>query len=453
MDLAPPAPAAVADPRQPEAPRTAPRPLPPKGLAVPGVPGVGAASAPPPILPGEHFAAALGFFTCGALGLAAVAPDLAQGFFFMPRVVAVVHLFVLGWIVLSIFGALCQFLPVAVGRPMRWLRLAHASFGIHVVGVALFVTALATGNHALLHAGACLLGASFTLFALNLGATLGAVRERSLTWWALAGATVFMVVTPVYGVVLALNLHGDVNLGASRFVEVATHAHVALCGFVLLVIVGVAHRLLPMFLLSHGADERPAWAATGLLFTGATLLAIPVASTTRVVMAGVLIAGGVVAFLAQAALFFRHRKRRGVDPGMWLAGMGLLGLLGALLLAPFALVRGLADMHLLVTYFAVLLGAVSLFVAGHYYKIVPFLVWYHRFGPLVGKRKVPKVAELYSERVALANGALLVLGWLGVVAAVYFGIGALLRVAALTFAMGAALEAIVIARIAQRRPA
>src|SRR5690606_24337737 len=103
--------------------------------------------------------------------------------------------------------------------------------------------------------------------------TLASVRERPLTWWALAGATLFLVVTPLYGVLLQLDLAD--GLGVHRFHAIAVHAHVAVIGVVMLVIVGVAHRLIPMFLLSHGANERPAWTAVVLLFAAATLLALP----------------------------------------------------------------------------------------------------------------------------------------------------------------------------------
>src|SRR5688572_26779770 len=81
--------------------------------------GLGSANAPPFRLPGEHFAAALTFWGVGALGLIRVAPDLAQGLFPLPRVIAVTHLFTLGWITTSILGALYQFLPVALRVPIR----------------------------------------------------------------------------------------------------------------------------------------------------------------------------------------------------------------------------------------------------------------------------------------------------------------------------------------------
>lgn len=407
--------------------------------------------APPLELPGEHFAAALIFVAAGAFGLVAAAPELAVGAFFTPKVIATVHLFTLGWIMLSIFGALCQFLPVAIGRRLRWHGLAHATFVLQVIGAGAFVLGLVQGWRGVVLGGAVALSGAFGLFALNLGVTLASVRERSLTWWALAGATVFLVITPLFGVLLELNAIS--GLGTHRFHVVAVHAHVAIIGVVLLVIVGVAHRLIPMFLLSHGASERPAWVAVALLTAGAALLALPVGGLAGDAVGGALAAGGVLAFVAQSALFFRHRKRRALDPGMKIAAAGLLGIVAAMVLAPVALSRGIADLRLLTTYFVVLLGAISLFVAGHYYKIVPFLVWYHRFGPLIGTRKVPKVSELYSEKAAQVGGLLLVGGYVGLAVGTYAGSMPLARGAAIVFAIGVLTELVIIADIARRRPA
>lgn len=421
-------------------------------VAAPAPAALSPSSAPSPWLPGVHFAGALAFFASACVGLALVAPDLARGSFSLPRVVAVVHLFVLGWIIPSIFGALCQFLPVAVGQQLKWPRLAYTSFAAHALGLALFVYALVSTSRPLLYWGAGLLSFSFAAFTLNLVASLLAAKERTLTYWALLGSSLFLLATPAYGVALAMNLFGDTLLG-QRFTTVAIHAHVALVGIVLLVMVGVAHRLLPMFLLSHGAKERAGWVSVGLLFAGALLLALPAPWEWRVLVGALLSAAGVVAFLIQSLAFFHHRKRKVIDPGMLLAAAGLVGLLVALLLAPWALTRGTSAPQLLVTYFAVLLGAISLFVAGHYFKIVPFIVWYHRFGPLVGLQKVPKVAELYSERAASIVGGLLIIGWLGVAAAIFSGSPWTLRIAALIFLAGAWGETVIIVRIAQRRAA
>jgi hypothetical protein len=137
---------------------------------------------------------------------------------------------------------------------------------------------------------------------------------------------------------------------------------------------------------------------------------------------------------------------------MRLVAAGLVGLAGTLVAAPFALAAGLANPQLLVIYHLLLIGAVSLFVAGHYYKIVPFLIWYHRFGPLVGLRPVPRVHELYSGPVASVVVALLVAGWIGLVAGVALASPVVVRTSAFVFAAGTVVEAVAMASIARRRP-
>jgi hypothetical protein len=42
----------------------------------------------------------------------------------------------------------------------------------------------------------------------------------------------------------------------------------------------------------------------------------------------------------------------------------------------------------------IFLGYITFIINGHLYKIVPFLVWYQRFSPLIGKQKVPMLADM-----------------------------------------------------------
>jgi len=274
-----------------------------------------------------------------------------------------------------------------------------------------------------------------------------------VTFWALALADLFLVATLTLGALLAWNLHSGAVLGAARFEWLAVHIHVALAGWVLMVMVGVAHRLLPMFLLSHGASERPAQLAIGMLALGSSLLIAPLGSQGRVV-GGACIALGVAAFLIQAASFYRHRRRRAVDPGMKLALGGLAWLGVTVVVAPFALGQGFAEPRLLAAYvFLAIVAAISTFIAGHYYKIVPFLVWYHRFGPLVGERPVPKVAELFSARVAGGTVALSTLGTSVMLAGLALASAGVVRAGAIAFAAAVVAEAAQMVLVARRRPA
>jgi len=414
--------------------------------------GLAASKAPPFLLPGEHFAAALAFLVLGTIGATVIAPEIAAGAFPSPRVVAVTHLFTLGWITTSIMGALYQFLPVALGEPIRSARAAHAGFWLYVPGVAAFVAGLLAGSATLMAAGVIPLAAGVLVFVGNLGATLRRAARRDLTWWALAGADLYLLVTLVLGLALAGNLRGG-YLGGSRLLAVGTHLHVALGGWVLLVMVGVAHRLLPMFLLSHGAGDRYARAAVALLGAGAGVLAVghhgpPIVSLW---LPAILLGSGLIAFLLQAGSFYRHRHRPTLDPGMRLAAAALGVLAVGVALAGPAMLTG-GRLHLATTYVLVLILGLSLFVAAHYYKIIPFLVWYHRFGPLAGKRKVPSVSELFSARQATAAGALLVLGTLTLAAAAALGAPVGARTGAVLLSAGAAIEAGQMLALARRAP-
>lgn len=414
--------------------------------------GLAAAKAPPFRLPGEHFTAAIVFLVLGAIGLTWIAPDLAAGAYPQAAVVGVTHLFTLGWITTSIMGALYQFLPVALGEPIRSIPAAHLTFALYAPGVAAFVTGMVLNRTPLMLIGAAPLGTGILMFAVNLGATLWRATARDLTWWALASADLFLVVTLVLGLALAGNLHWG-YLGAARPVALGTHLHIALFGWVLLVVVGVAHRLLPMFLLSHGAGEHFAKAAVGLLAAGAATLAVghhgpPLVSRW---LPALCFGGGLVALLLQARAFYSHRHRPALDPGMRSAALALGVLAVALVLAGVFLLIAPSPRAATVYVLALVLG-ISLFVAALYYKIVPFLVWFHRFGPLAGKRKVSRVSDLYSARVAGTAGALLLLGLLLLLAGVIAAQVAIARGGALVLTVGVAIEAIQMLALARRTP-
>lgn len=415
---------------------------------------LGVTAPPPPFrLPGEHFAAALVFLALGSVGLVVVAPELAVGAYPSVRVIGVTHLFTLGWITTSIMGALYQFVPVALGRSIRSVRLAHWTFAIYGAGLSLFVGGLLVGRTAAALVGALALAVGVGLFLTNLGATLARAPGRDVTWWALAGAAFFLLLTLIVGLALATNLWSGF-LGEHRFLALGVHLHLALGGWVGLVIVGVGHRLLPMFLLSHGVGEAPVRWAVGLIASGAGALAMFHHASEPLSRWGpaLLMGAGLACFLVQAARLYRNRVRRSLDPGMRLAAVALALLAVGLVLAGPVVVGG-ADPRLATAYVAVIVGGVSLFVAAHYYKIVPFLVWYHRFGPLAGRGPVPRVSELYHAPTAYGAAVLLTLGVVGVVSGVLLGHGTVVRTAAGVLTAGVGLEALQMLGLARRRPA
>src|SRR5215831_16685748 len=353
-------------------------------------------------LAGEHFAAATLYLLAGSVGLVWIAPELAAGNYLSPHVAGVTHLFTLGWLTTTIFGALYQLLPMALGAPIRWPRLGHVSFWTFAPGAGLLACGVAASSKMLHHAGIGLVGIGVIIAVTNIGATLLRARARDVTWAAIAIAITYLSSTLVLGIALLHNMHTAFMAGA-RVRVLATHLHVAIVGWALIMIVAVAHRLLPMFLLAHGADSRWTRRALVLLAAGIPLLAIGINAQIPFASWGavVLLEAGLGCFIYQATSIYRARVRKGIEVGMHFAAAGLGFPFVAALIGPTVLWLGPSAMRLATAYVLLgLLGGIVLFVVGFFYKIVPLLAWVGRYGGKGSSPGAPTIAQMFSSRVA-----------------------------------------------------
>jgi hypothetical protein len=176
---------------------------------------------------------------------------------------------------------------------------------------------------------------------------------------------------------------------------------------------GVSHRLLPMFLLSHGGDTRWTKRSLALLTAGVVLLVVGLTlrQPAATWAAAALLEAGVGCFVWQALAFHRARVRRQIDVGMRYAGTALGFLVLSALLGAAVLVGGPEYRRLATAYVLVgLLGGIILYVVGFFYKIVPLLAWTVRYRDRMGTGTAPTVAQTFSARVAQVQLALMALG-------------------------------------------
>lgn len=398
----------------------------------------------------EHFSAATLYLIAAAVGLVWIAPELAAGAYLSPHVAGVTHLVTLGWLTTTIFGALYQLLPVALGTPIRWPRLGHASFWTFAPGAGVFACGVAENSTLLHHAGLVLVTTGIVLAMVNIVAALHRSRTRDVTWVAIALAVTFLSATLGLGAVLLHNLHTDF-LAAARVRVLVTHLHVAIIGWALLMMVGVSHRLLPMFLLAHNPDRRWTKPAVALLAAGVPALAIGLNTRFSAArwLAVVLLELGVACFLRQAYGFYRARVRKQLDVGMRFVGAALGFLLLAALLGPGVLVLGPAAPRLAMAYVLLgLLGGIVLFIVGFFYKIVPLLAWTVRYRDRMGKSAVPTVADMYSARVALVQLAVMPAAVAVLAVAILAGSARIAYAGAVLFLAGVLLFASQLIRVA-----
>ena len=401
-------------------------------------------------LAAEHFAAATLYLLAGSFGLVWIAPELAAGNYSSPHVAGVTHLFTLGWLTTTIFGALYQLLPVALAAPVRWRTLGHASFWTFVPGAGVFAAGVASGAMALRVAGITLLTVGIVLAVWNIGWSMRASRSRDVTWKAVAVALAYLSSTLVLGALLLHNLHTGF-IAAARIRVLATHLHVAVIGWALVMIVGVSNRLLPMFLLAHGADTRWTPRAVLLLAIGVVMLGTGLTVQLNALSwaAVVVLEAGLACFVWQAWSFHRVRVRKKIDIGMRFAMTAIGFLVIAAVLGPMVLAVGLAHPRLGTAYVALgLLGGIVLYVVGFFYKIVPLLAWTARYGGRMGKETLPTVAQMYSQRVAWLQFFLMAVGLLLLGGGILGGFSPATESGAVLFLGGVSLFASQIVRVA-----
>ncbi len=392
---------------------------------------------PPPLVPVEHFAAGVLWLLLGAAGLTYLAPQLAAGNFLQPRVIAVTHVFTLGVVTTSIFGALYQIFPVALGVSARSIRVAHWTFAFLQAGVIAMVAGAWWWRSWLLALGFVLLLLAVGGFSWNLlPQRRRAERGRAIGLYVSAGHMALG-----FAMFIAAARIGETLTWwtVDRFGLLNAHAHLAVVGFATLTAVGVGSKLLPMFLLSRDYTEWPIrWigpvVGSGLLvFSIGSIWSLPL----LVWAGGVATAAGVGLYLFQVLDYYRHRTRDSLEPGPALAACAVVFLGAALALGVVLLILPGIQPRLIVAYGILgVVGWLVLLVVGVYYKIFPVLTWMHRFSPRVGAIGLPTIADLSMPLLAWITVAVLPLGVTVMAAGAAFGAPLFVHLGASAFFLG-----------------
>jgi Cytochrome C and Quinol oxidase polypeptide I len=400
-----------------------------------------------PRLPLAYLIAAAAAFVLAALAVPWLAPELA-GHYYQPRLLALTHTVTLGWITLTIMGASYQIVPIVLGRPIWSERLARWQLALTAAGIAGMVAHFFIGQWSglLWAAGLVTLGVSAHL--VNTALTV-----RGLTQWTFTARLVVLAhaglgLTTLYGTLLGLDKVARV-LPGSLFPNLHAHVHLALLGWVLPMVIGVAARVYPMFLLAREPAGWSGWVQFWGLGLGVPATVAGILASRALLAAGALaVTAAVIAHLAWVVEMVRGRRRPSLDWGLRFVLAGTLALVPATGLGLALAFDALAGPRVALSYATLALGAwASLTIVGMMLKIVPFLVWYRAYGPRAGREPVPTLPDLgwpAGERLAWV---LLTTGFAALAAALWLGDATWIRAAGAVVAAGAAAFAVTLMRV------
>jgi hypothetical protein len=77
--------------------------------------------------------------------------------------------------------------------------------------------------------------------------------------------------------------------------------------------------------------------------------------------------------------------------------LGLTTILGTFI--AFVDYQNITNLTLIYGYI-IIFGYISMLIVGQMYKIVPFLVWYHKYSSKVGLEPVPMLKDMFTEKFA-----------------------------------------------------
>ncbi|MFK5881288.1 MAG: hypothetical protein QM482_03655 [Sulfurospirillum sp.] len=355
--------------------------------------------APPFILVAHYFIAGAVFYAITAFLLPFYANEVS-GYFLSSSIATLMHLYLLGFVMMVIFGAMYQLVPVVLEIPIFSKDFAYIQFYMFVGGILIFTSGLADENFTqILPYGAMLMYLSMLIFVANVFLTYKNIIRWDIVAKFIFVSNIFLTIGVTIGFIIALNLLYGFYPDILGLVQM--HIATTIFGYVIMTIMGIGMILLPMFSLSHGFNQTAIEMAFYTIIIGLILFLFGTFFKLDILKFGGILFLTVAIFFAlyQMYLIFSTRIRKQND--FWAKNM--MASFATLIISFFILLAGVItknDTYYLLFGFTLFFGFFTFFVVGHIYKILPFLVWYQRYSPLVGKIKVPMLNDMVHEKVA-----------------------------------------------------
>jgi hypothetical protein len=414
------------------------------------------------LLPTLYFALAHVALSC-AFAAVACSPDSFGGFFYHPRMLAVVHLVTLGWITASILGSLYIVAPLALRTSLKVTWIDYTAFALVTIGVVGMVAHFWLVEYRGMAWSAATAATGILMVGVRTVPVLARAPIPRAIRLHIILAFANIAIASTMGVLLGVNKMTPVLPGRAMD-HVFAHAHLAAIGWASMMVVGIGYRLLPMVLPS-AMPSGPTLYATAALLEGGLLALFTAFTLHRALLwpGAALLVAGFGSFIGHVLWMLRHPRPRPPairrpDPAVLHAGAAFLSLMAACAVGVWLsrAATSAATLRLTTLYGVLgLVGFLAQMVVAMEGRLLPLFAWYWAFQHAGGRGSVLSPHQMPWHPAQLLVAALFILGVPAL--ACGFGLDApiLLRIGALML-LGAALlnatQVAVIVRHAWLRP-
>jgi len=322
--------------------------------------------------------------------------DMTDFHYLDVKVLAWVHLFLLGFVMMIIFGAMAQLLPVVLEVGHFGIELFYAIWPLLIIGTLLMVSGFLFSPAILPYGGTVVL-ISMLIFIFDIFMTLKNVKKFNLAVTTVLLANISLLMGIIVGIIMALGYAGQIEVDISSLLK--AHIYLVIGGYIIITIMGLSMILIPMFGLAHNFSNKPVKIAVSLMSASvimvlsSVLLGIEFISNIAYLLSVI----AVSLYVYQISILYKKRARKIQD----IYSYSMMAAFGSLVFSILSLVVYFIseiDKFLVVAMWFIFSGFFGFLISGHLYKIVPFLVWFEKFSPLVGKEKVPMLADMIPDR-------------------------------------------------------
>ena len=330
------------------------------------------------------------------------------GAYFNSKILAIVHIAVLGWATMIVYGALYQLVPVVFETTLFSERLARFTFWISAISVPFLSYSFWIDSFTeLLPFASLSMFCAIFLFVLNISCTYSKATLKSIKSKFVITAVLWLFCTAFLGTIISLNFKFHF-LSEIHLHYLKIHATIGLIGWFVLLIIGVGSTLIPMFLISHELKEKKLSIAYYLINFGLISIVINWFLIKNELLGTVLpfiIVVGLMSFVSFILDSYKKRLRKKLDIGMQYSMLAIAAIFVPFILFGFMIFNTGLEIDFLnriITFygFSIIFGLITTLILGQTYKTLPFIVWLNKYKHLVGKTKTPLPRTLYSEKIA-----------------------------------------------------
>jgi hypothetical protein len=344
----------------------------------------------------------------------ALIPRSLAGFYYHPRLIAVVHLVTLGWITASILGALYLLLPLAMRAPLPASRVDRWAFWSFAIGAHGIISHFWIEELSGMVWSALLVVAALAWVGWRVLSALGKSQLPLAHRLPFHLAFGNMLLAALVGIAIGIDRNNPILPG---FVlnHVAAHAHLAALGWATFMVMGASYRLLPMMLPAAVPTGRRLLISTIACEVGLLTLSVGLFFGSRLAIpGGALYALGLILFFDRIRWMLGNRRPPPKDLarpdfGVLQVAFSFLSLILAGTLGSVILLTSDKQLatNLLMPYGVLLLvGFLAQMVAGVSIRILPLFAWMRDFSTADFEQLPPSPHELGSRKVRAAGFAL-----------------------------------------------